>query len=141
LRERKEKIMKKMLTLLVIMVVISICSPGHAFDGRPPHGSLGKLPADKEMLFHQAMRGVWEGTKNIHEQIKALEAEIKNVLTASDFSATLFLEKTRTLQELHKKVRETRDEAIAKLASQFTAAERGILAELISRKPGPPPGR
>ena len=69
--------MKKMLAVLVLMVVMSLCSMVQAFDGRPPHGSLGQLPADKEMLFHQTMRGVWEATANIREQIKGLEAEIK----------------------------------------------------------------
>jgi len=136
----KRKVMKKMLTLLVIMVVLSVCSVGQAFDGRPPHGSLGKLPADKEMLFHQTMRGVWEATKDIHEQIKGLEEEIKTILTASEFKAALYLQKTSRLRELHNTIRGKMDEAMAKLASQFTAEERGILAELISHKPGPPPG-
>jgi uncharacterized membrane protein len=136
----KEKVMKRMLSVLVVMVVVFVCSAGQAFDGRPRRGSLGQLPADKEMLFHQTMRGVWEGTKNIHEQIKGLEEEIKGILTASEFNSKLFLEKSRSLQELHKGVKEARDEAIAGLASQFTAEERSILAELSSRKPGPPPG-
>jgi uncharacterized membrane protein len=137
---KRERVMKKILTILSIMVVISICPLGHAFDGRPPRGSLEQLPANKEMLFHQTMRRVWEGTRNVHEQIKELGGEIRGILTASEFNSKLFLEKTRRLQELHKMVREARDEAIVTLASQFTAEERSILADLISGKPGPPPG-
>jgi uncharacterized membrane protein len=130
--------MKKMLAVLALMAVISLCSIAQAFDGRPPNEILGQLSADKELLFHQTMRGVWEATTNIRDQIKGLEAEIKGVLTASEFNEALFLEKTRSLQELQKTVREAMDEAIAKLAGQFTAEERAILAELISRRPGPP---
>ena len=133
--------MKKMLTVLALMLVIFLCSTVQALDGGRPHEILGQLPANKEMLFHQTMRQVWDGTKNINEEIKGLEREIKSVLTASDFNEALFLEKMSRLQELHRKVREAMDAAIAKLASQFNAAERNVLAELISRKPGPPPGR
>jgi uncharacterized membrane protein len=136
----EEKLMKRMVTLLVGMVVISVCPIVQAFDGRSPHGSLGNLPADKEMLFHQTMRGVRDAAKSIHEQIKVLEAERREVLTASEFNAALFLEKTRALQDLHRMVMVAMDQAMANLASQFTAEERAILAELMSRKPGPPPG-
>lgn len=119
-----EKPMKKMFTLLSILVVISLCSTVLAFDGRPPGGNLGHLPASKEMLFHQTMREVFDATKDIREQIKGLEAEIK----------------TSSLRKLHQTVREAMDVAMGTLASQFTAEERAILAEMTSRKPGPPPG-
>jgi len=133
--------MKNLFTLLTILVVISLGSIIQAADGRPSHGrTLGQLPVNKEMLFHQTMRGVFEATKDIHEQIKGLEAEMKTIYTASEFDAALYLEKASTLRQLHNTIKGTMDEAMAKLASQFTAEERGILAELISRKPGPPPG-
>jgi uncharacterized membrane protein len=132
--------MRKMFTVLILIEVISLCSMVQAFDGRPSHQSLGQLPADKEMLFHQTMRGVREATTSIHEQIKGVEAEIRGILTAPEFNEVLFLERTRRLQDLHKMEREAMDKAVAKLASQFTAEERKILAELIFRKPGPPPG-
>lgn len=130
--------MKKIFAVMVLMVAMSLSSMVQAFDGRSPQDILGQLPAEKETLFHQTMRGVWEATANIREQIKGLEAEIKAVLTATEFNAALFLEKTRSLQELHNMITEAMDEAMAKLAIQFTAEERSVLAELISRKPGPP---
>lgn len=132
--------MRKMFTALVLIALISLCAMVQAFDGRPPHESLGQLPADKEMLFHQTMRGVREATMNIHEQIRGLEAEIRGVLSAPEFNEALFLEKARRLQDLHKMESEAMDKAIAKLANQFTAEERKILAEMISCKPGLPPG-
>ncbi len=132
--------MKKVLTILISIVVICLCPVAQAFDGRPPHEALGQLSADKEMLFHQTMRGAWDATASVREQIKGMEAELKEVLTASEFKEDLFLKKAGILQDLHKILRVTMDEAVAKLASQFTAEERSILAELISRRPGPPPG-
>ena len=132
--------MKKMFTVLVLMVVISLCSMVHAFDGRPSHKSMPQLPPDKETLFHQTMRGVQEATTSIHEQIRGVKTEIRGILIAPEFSEALFLEKTRRLQDLHKMESEAMDKAIAKLASQFTAEERKILAEMISSKPGLPPG-
>lgn len=130
--------MKKTFAVMVLMVVMFLCSMVQAFDGRPAHGSLGQLPPDKETLFHQTMRGVWDATANIHEQIKGLEAEINSILTAREFKEALFLEKAKRLQELHKTAGEAMDRAIAKLASQFTIKERSMLAEIISHKPGSP---
>jgi uncharacterized membrane protein len=138
--QREEKVMIKMIAVILSVVVMSLGPTIHAFDGRSPRGSPGNLPADKEMLFHQTMRGVRDATKTIHEKIKVLEAEKREVLTASEFNAALFLEKTRALEDLHRMVRGATDQAMANLASQFTAGERAVLAELMSRKPGPPPG-
>lgn len=130
--------MKKIFAVMVLMVVMFLCSMVQALDGRPAHGSLGQLSSDKETLFHQTMRGVRETTTSIHEQIRGVEAEIRGVLIAPEFNEALFLERTRRLQELHKMESEAMDKAVAKLASQFTAEERKILADMISRKPGPP---
>jgi uncharacterized membrane protein len=95
---------------------------------------MSQLPADKEMLFHQTMREVREKTSGIHQQIKGLKAEIKNILTAPEFNDALFLEKMKSIQELHITMKEVRNEAIVKLAKQFTQEEREILAELIPQK-------
>ncbi len=130
--------MNKMLVAVIFILAISLSSIVQAFDGRPPQDVLRQLPADKEMLFHQTMRGVWEATANIREQIQRVEAEARAVLTAPKFDEALFLEKKKNLEELHKTAGETMDRAITKLASQFTVRERAILAELSSHKPGLP---
>lgn len=132
--------MTKILTVWVLMVVISLCPMVQAFDGPPWHKRMPQLPPDKEMLFHQTMREVRETTTSIHEQIKGAEAEIRGVLIAPEFNEVLFLERTRRLQDLHKMESEAMDKAVAKLARQFTAEERKILAEMISCKPSLPPG-
>jgi uncharacterized membrane protein len=132
--------MKMALTLWSVAVVVLGCSVGQAFEGRPPRAGLENLPAEKEMLFHQTMRGVRDSTKAVHEQIKALETEIKDALRASEFDAASFLEKTKALRELHQITREAMDQAMAVVASRFTAEERAVLADLMSRRPAPPPG-
>ncbi|OGW43505.1 MAG: hypothetical protein A2Y66_08120 [Nitrospirae bacterium RBG_13_41_22] len=132
--------MKKRLAVLVLIVAMSVCSIVYAYDGkgrgdRPPRQKiLNQLPADKEMLFHQTMREVRGKTANIREQIKELKAEINDILTAPEFNEALFLEKTKRVQELHKMIRAATDEAIVKLAKQFTQGERKILAKLIPEK-------
>jgi uncharacterized membrane protein len=132
--------MRKMLAVLVLIVVIPVCSMVQAFDGPPPHKIMCQLPPDKEILLHKTMREVREATMNIHEQIRELRAEIRGILTAPEFNEALFLERMRKLQDLHKMESEAMDKAVAKLANQFTAEERKILAEVISRRPGSPPG-
>ena len=132
--------MKKILTVLVLTVAISLYSMVQAFDGRPPHERMPQLPPDKEILFHQTMREVRETTTSIHEQIMGVEAEIRGVLIAPEFDEALFLERTRRLQDLRKMESEAMDKAVAKLASQFTIEERKILAEMVYRKPAPPSG-
>lgn len=132
--------MKKRLAVFVIIAAMSLCSMVYAYDGkgrsdRPPQQILlNQLPADKEMLFHKTMREVREKTANIREQIKELKTEINDILTAPEFNEALFLEKTKRVQELHKMIRAATDEAIVKLAKQFTQEERKILAKLIPQK-------
>ena len=134
--------MKKGLAVFVLIVAMSLCSIVYAYHGkgqgrgdRPPRQMLlNKLPAEKEMLFHQTMREVRGKTADINGQIKELKAEINDILTAPEFNEALFLEKTKRVQELHKMIRAATDEAIVKLAKQFTQEERKILAKLIQQK-------
>jgi uncharacterized membrane protein len=142
--------MKKCLVVLVLIVAMSVCSIGYAYDGkgsgnRPLRNELlNQLPTDKETLLHQTMREVREKTANIREQIRDLKAEINDILIAPEFNEVLFLEKTKSLQELHQTIRDAKEKAIAKLAGQFNQEERKILAKLIHQKHryhGRQPGR
>jgi len=132
--------MQKIVVVLVSIIALSFCSIGYAYDGKGTGARkhrqelLSRLPADKEMLFHQTMREAREKTAGIRQQIKALKAEINNILTAPEFDDALFLEQMKSIQELHMMLKEARTEALAKLAKQFTQEEREILAELIPRK-------
>jgi hypothetical protein len=86
-----------------------------SFDGRPRQDVLGQLPPQKAPLSHYTMRGVWEVTANIRAEIEGLQTEVNALLTATEFNAALFLEKTKSLQELHDMERVAMEEAIAKL--------------------------
>ena len=132
--------MKKMLAVLVLISVISISSLGYTYDGKrsgtehPRHSLLNQLPQEKKMLFHQTMLEAREITVNIRQQIKELKAEIKNILTAPEFNDALFLEKVQNVQELYIMMKQARNDAIVKLAKEFTQEERRILAALVSEK-------
>jgi uncharacterized membrane protein len=148
--KKEEKVMKQRVAVFAVIVAMSVCSMVYAYDskGRGDKESrqilLTQLPAEKEMLFHQTMREVREKTANIRKQIKELTAEINDILTAPEFNEVLFLEKTKKVQELHKMMSTARNEAIVKLAKQFTQEERRILAKLIpqkNRSHGRPPVR
>jgi uncharacterized membrane protein len=126
--------------------ILFCCAAAQVFGGEPPRNGLQQLPAEKEMLFHQTMRTVFEATASVRDQIKALETEMKAVLAAEPFDEALFLTKAEALRDLHDTMREAMDTAMAGLAAQFMAAERIILGEMILRGPGPqgppppPPG-
>ncbi|MCK4785834.1 MAG: periplasmic heavy metal sensor [Desulfobacteraceae bacterium] len=137
--------MKRTMAVSALIIVISMWSVAYASEGTGRGGSRGRcspqellaqLPADKEMLFHQTMREAREKASAIRAQIKALREEIKGILTADRFEEDLFREKTNSLEMLHGKMRATMEEAVVKLAKQFTADERKILAELLPPKPG-----
>jgi uncharacterized membrane protein len=141
--------MGKKLAVLVLVAVFSVGTIVYAYEGKgrgdrkQRHAILSQLPAEKEMLFHQTMREVREKTADIRDQVRGLKAEINDILMAPEFNEALFLEKTKRVQELHGMMRETKDQAIVKLAKQFTREERAILAKLIppqnrfhDRKPG-----
>lgn len=137
--------MKRTMAVSALIIVISMWSVAYASEGTgrggfrgrcSPQDLLAQLPADKEMLFHQTMREAREKASEIRAQIKALREEIKGILTADRFEEDLFREKTNSLEMLRGKMRATMEEAVVKLAKQFTADERKILAELLPPKPG-----
>lgn len=137
--------MKKRIVVAALILGIFVCSMSYAFEGRHPRGRhfrqsrheiLAQLPSEKEMLFHRTMRELREETKNIREQIKNTRAEIKDIFTAPEFDENLFREKTEKVYELSGKLHEAMNKAIVKLATQLTAEERKIVAELIPPRPG-----
>jgi uncharacterized membrane protein len=138
--KQEETEMKRILAVLVCMSVLLISSIGYTYDGKGRGNRsarvelLNQLPAEKEMLFHQTMRDVRGKNTPVHAEIKALKAEIRDILIAKKFNEALFLEKTRKIQELRTIIRQARTEAIAKLAKQFTREERTVLAELTPQK-------
>ena len=134
--------MKKNL-IFVLILAVSVCSMAFAFAGhsrkgvdrQSKHRLLSQLPEEKRELFRETMKEAKEEVSHIREQIRELDKEIKDVLTADEFDQTLYSEKTNILHELNGEVHESMDEAVVTLAKQFTAEEREILTKLISHKP------
>ena len=134
--------MKKRIVIALITVLIagmSICSIAYAFNGPGPRGHgrragdvLSQLPEEKEMLFHRTMREAREETEDIREQIVKLRAEIRDIFTATEFDKALFSKKTKQVHTLQEKMRTAREQALVKLAAQFTQEERRVLADLIT---------
>lgn len=135
--------MKKAMSVMVLITVMSVCSLAFAFDGGRGKRScnkaqkfelLSQLPAEKETLFHETMREARQKRSELHVQIKGLRDEIKEIITAEQFDEDLFREKSDHLEALQVKKHATMEEAIVALAKQFTADERKILAEMIPGK-------
>ena len=134
--------MKKrtLIALITVLIVgVSVCSIAYAFNGPGSRGRghkardvLSQLPEDKEMLFHRTMREAREETRNAREQIEKLHAEIKDIFTAPKFDKALFVEKTKQVHTLQEQIHKAREQAILKLATQFTQEERTLLAEMIT---------
>jgi uncharacterized membrane protein len=82
------------------------------------------------------MREVRGRTAEIRSQLRELRDEIKEILTATEFNEDLFLEKTKTVRELQRMKYEAMEDAIVKLAQQFTQEERLILAQMLPLKGG-----
>jgi hypothetical protein len=133
--------MKTRMVVSGLVIVMSVYSLAHAFDcdqGLGPGNKvsrrelLSQLPAEKEILFHQTMRGVREKGSKIRTQIKELRAELKEIITAARFKEDLFREKEKALETLHSEMHAIMVESVVSLAKRFTADEREILVELIS---------
>jgi uncharacterized membrane protein len=146
------KIMNKKVAIFALILGMFFYSMAYAYDGRSWQGGdpqghgrkhgphrlelLTELPEEKAVLFLRTIREVRENTQGIREQIRELRSEIKDILTAPEFNDALFLQKTGQIHELRGQKHTIMDEAIVKLAKQFTAEERKVLAELMPRKPG-----
>lgn len=137
--------MKTRLAVSGLIIFMSLCSLAYAFDGSRGRGPgykaaqselLAKLPAEKEMLFHQTMREAREKGAELGSQIKALREEIREILTADTFDEDLFRKKTSSLETLQMKKHGTMEEALVILAKQFTPDERKILVQLFPGKTG-----
>lgn len=133
--------MRKSLSVPVMVIaVISICLTAYAFEGKGrgdrslKQDLLSQLPPEKEMLFHQTMRAAREETAENRGEIKKLEEEMADILTAPVFDEKLFLEKKTSMQILRQKDRQAIDERLARVATQLSQEERIILAKMIPQK-------
>jgi uncharacterized membrane protein len=94
---------------------------------------LDQLPAEKEMLFHQTMREAREKKAGMKEEIRKAREEAKAVLLAPEFNEVAFKEKTAKVHNLMARQHQIMEDAIAKLAKQYTPEERKVLAEVLDK--------
>jgi uncharacterized membrane protein len=137
--------MKTKMMVWTVAILMLVCSSAYAFDSDRGPGShrkasrqalLSQLSSEKEMLFHQTMRGVREKGTELRTQIKEHREALKTILTADTFDEELFRKKSERLETLHSQLHANREEAIVNLAKQFTADERAILVQLLPGKKG-----
>jgi uncharacterized membrane protein len=97
---------------------------------------LKQLPAEKQELYKQTMTEAREKKAAIREEIVKARAAAKDVLEAPEFNEALFKEKTAKVHGLVEQEHRVTEDAIAKLAGQFTPEERKVLAELLDKGKG-----
>jgi uncharacterized membrane protein len=97
---------------------------------------LEQLPAEKRELFKRTMTEVREKKAAIREEIAKARDAAKEALQAPEFNEALFKERTAKVRELVAQEHRVTEDAIAKLAGQFTPEERKVLAEVLDKGKG-----
>jgi uncharacterized membrane protein len=133
--------MKKKVVVSALIMAVSIWSVAYAYNTAGPMGCCGKgslrqdllaqLPAEKETLFHRTMREAHEKCSEIREQMTVIRKEIEDIIVSDPFEEELFREKTGEMQDLQNSMHSIRQDAVATLATQFTADERKVLIKLL----------
>lgn len=133
--------MKKVLAVSAVVLGLSLGSGAYAESGdeyqykgsRVHQKLLGQLPAEKETLFHRAMRDAREKKAVIRGDLVKAREEARNALLAPQFDEALYKEKSVRVSELIQREHQVMGDAIASLAKQFTPDERKVLAEVLAK--------
>jgi uncharacterized membrane protein len=132
--------MKRVLAVAALMVGLSVWSTAYADTADEGdrceyqrHKLLEQLPADKEMLFHRTMREAREQRTGIRDEIVKAREAAREVLLAPEFNEALFKEKTAKIHNLLEREHQVMENAIAKLAKQYTPEERKLLAQVLDK--------
>ena len=131
------------LNILLIGVIIGHVSYrlGWKESGRRHVPELAvKLPADKEELFLQTMKGVHLENRNVLRQIRDTRERALSVLTAPEFDEAAYQNEVVKLHWLRGLMMQRLAGAAKELAKQFNQEERKALAEHLRRPPRPPLG-
>lgn len=93
---------------------------------------LSQLPEEKGNLLRATMKETREKTAPLQAEIRKSRAELREMLTAPQFDEFAFKEKAKRVRELRDNERQVMEEAVIRLARQFTPEERQILAKLVA---------
>lgn len=128
--------MKKLLATTAMVLALTAGAAYAEYGapkGPPPHvkEALAKLSDDKADLVGDTLRQMHESGQEDRQKIKALHEELKTILTATTFSETAFLAKTKEIDAYMAAKHQKNHLAIAELASQLTQDERKVLADIM----------
>jgi len=133
--------MKKILAVVMIVGGMAVWSLAYAVGDQAPHYDGGKtsrqdvlsqLPVEKEVLFRRTMREAREKAAGYRGDIDKARQAVKESLGASEFNEAALRERMKRVQELREQQRHAMEDAVVKLAKQYTPEERKILAQLIA---------
>lgn len=139
------------LNLLFLGVLLGFFAKGcrrHGPPNLPPRALQGQLSPEHEKLFLEAMKSLHENNRDTEERIESTRSEILDILTAPQFNASAYQEKTNQLHELHGKMKSQMTQVVLELAAKLSPEERQALAGFLEKGPpsqegrhrrGPPP--
>lgn len=161
--------MKHLLTSTALVLSLSIASLAYAADapapaapakaaaakaeapkpnrGLPPfmEAAVAKLPADKAAAFRDTMEKGHEKNKEARPDMRKLNDERRDMLTAAKFDKKAYLAKSKEIIDAENKMRMSRDEVFADAISALSQSERQAFAEGLKESRGkrgpdaPPP--
>lgn len=100
----------------------------------PPRISQKMTPENIEK-FEKAMRELHQENRKERKQIRTLQKEILETLTAPEFNAKVFQDKMEELHQLHGKMKDDLTQTVTALASQLNQEERQALALILEQGP------
>ena len=129
--------MKKILlaSLLVLSLTTNVAHSADPATSKPvvekqkahKKKAVDSLPKEKAELFKKTEAAQQAKAKEINTKIKATRTELKEILKAETFNKDAYLKKSAEIIKLESEKDNSRAEAVAGLASQFTAEERKAL--------------
>jgi uncharacterized membrane protein len=136
--------MSRVLAVSALVMGLSVWAPAYADTAREgdqceykKSGArqklLEQLPAEKETLFDQTMREARKQRAGIRGEIIKARKAAREVLLAPEFNETLFKDKTSKIHDLLEREHQVMEDAIAKLAKQYTPEERKLLAQVFDK--------
>jgi len=141
--------MKKVLAVVMLAGGVAMWPLTYAVGDETSHyhadqtsrqDTLSRLPVEKEVLFRRTMREAREQAASYRKDLEKARQAVKESLGAPELNEAVLRERMKQVQELREKQRHVMEEAVVKLAKQYTPEERKLLAELIA-EPGHRYGR
>lgn len=116
-------------TLNILLAGIVVGHMVRHFRGEDFEEIANTLPKDKQVLLRKTLGDIRSENR---DAVRQLREEIVDILTAPDFDAQAYRQKTNELRQLKQQIYGRRSEAMQKLAAQLTQKERQALIKFLS---------